>query len=208
MSGRKVWLPLARTDRPAPQLALPNASCVTPRSAWEADPEYLASNFGTTTSIRPADLTQAESCALGDLNTRDGICPRQDLPRPVNAFPLSGPPSVPGLFGMIGGVQEIAAGPLSPLDGACGFQGSVDPARCCNRRYPETDDHIPREGGSLRGTSWWLAEEEQRWMRHVSSRSRGSRTARPMTDGRRRRAAGHRPASPPAPAGRSAGRAA
>lgn len=141
--------------------------------AWE----YLASNFGTTSSIRPADLTQAESCTLGDLNARNGICPRQDLPRPVNTFPLSGPPSVPGLFGMIGGVQEIAAGPLSPLDGACGFQGSVDPARCCNRRYPETDDHIPREGGSLRGTSWWLAEEDQRWMRHVSSRSRGSRTA-------------------------------
>jgi formylglycine-generating enzyme required for sulfatase activity len=143
--------------------------------AWE----YLASNFGTTTMIRPEDLTQASSCELGDLNGRNGICPRRELPRPVNAFPLSGPPAVPGLFGMIGGVQEPTAGPPNPLDGRCSASG-MEQTRCCGQRYPNTDDHVPREAGSLRGTSWWLAAEDQRWMNHVSSRNFGSR--RPALD--------------------------
>jgi formylglycine-generating enzyme required for sulfatase activity len=138
--------------------------------AWE----YLASNYGTTARIRPEDLTASSSCDLGDLNSRNGICPQRTLPRPVQSFPLSGPPSVPGLFGMIGGVVEIAAGPFSPMDGIC---SNFDLRTCCRRRYPNTDDHTPREGGSLRGTSWWMDREDQQYLNHVSSRNHGSRTA-------------------------------
>jgi formylglycine-generating enzyme required for sulfatase activity len=149
---------------------------VVSEEAWE----YLASNFGTTTTIRPADLTQVSSCELGDLNARNGVCPRRDLPRAVNAFPLSGPPAVPGLFGMIGGVAELAAGPPNPMDGNFCMVMSVATDRCCNSRYPMTDDHTPREGGSQRGSSWWLSVEDQRWMNHVSSRFSGGRSLTDM----------------------------
>jgi len=146
--------------------------------AWE----YLASNFGTTSTIRPADLTETTSCEIGDLNSRNGVCPQRDLPRAVNAFPLSGPPAVPGLFGMIGGVAEYAGGPATPMDGNFCLLQTTDTQRCCGLRYPVTDDHTPREGGALRGSSWWLTVEDQRWMNHVSSRYNGGR--QPPTENR------------------------
>lgn len=149
---------------------------VVSEEAWE----YLASNLGSTTTIRPGSLTQASSCGLGDLNSRNGVCPQRELPREVNAFPLSGPPAVPGLFGMIGGVAELAGGPPNPLDGNFCMVNSTATDRCCDSRYPITDDHSPREGGSLRGSSWWLSVEDQGWMSHVSSRFAGGRT--PATD--------------------------
>lgn len=148
-----------------------------PEDTWE----YLASNLGTTSSIRPGNLTQPDSCNLGDLNARNGICPRRDLPRSVDAFPLSGPPALPGLFGMIGGVMEYAGGFPSPLDGFSCLRGGSDITRCCGQRYPAQDDYTPREGVGFRGSSWWLTAEDQQWMAHVASRYNGEIQS---TDGR------------------------
>jgi len=115
VSGRKVWLPLARTDRPAPQPALPDATWVRRRSAWEADPDLPLDAEGWTicelttgqmlleegAAMQHCVGTYIRQCAAGGCAIfsvrRDGVrvATLELLPADIAVIQLRGPCNAP-----------------------------------------------------------------------------------------------------------------
>jgi formylglycine-generating enzyme required for sulfatase activity len=129
--------------------------------ATEVSWEYLARNRGRTTMPFGEAPEGNEACRRGDVGAFTGLCPREDIPQPVNAFPLGATMDPPGIFGLYGGVLEGTIGPRRPYSG-----GTTSCIQASESVDGEAVEYV------YRGTSWFQSLEDHR--AHENAASRGS----------------------------------
>lgn len=134
--------------------------------ATEAAWEFLARNSGTTDTPFGATIADERGCAYGDVGGVNGLCPRELLPQPVDAFPLGATRNPPDIHGLWGGLREWVhvhhrpyADVLGP-DARCGFPAG-------------TTVDGEGDGVALRGSAWLQTREEHARFLHSATRSSG-----------------------------------